>query len=470
MEELKFDIDLQSILRVLMKYWTVLLICAILGALTGWSLSKWVIKPVYASSVTIYAWDNNDNPTTPTAKYQDIALNSQLVNDFREIITSYLVQDTVFTELKAKLPALQRSEFEIEASLQRNTRIIKIIATASTPEIAQMAANTSAAVFDKVVQDVMRLKNIKVIDSARLSLNALKPKTATNTVCGFFIGFVLALLAFLVSELLDYTIKSPDEIPLRLGKNVICTIPQAEKKDGTKDNSEARRICFFSDGHWGSAVSEAFKILRTNIEFTVPGKKQARIMMFTSALPGEGKSTIITNLAISICESGKKVLLIDCDLRKPFLHKFLSVDNFKGLVSVLAGSCTIQEVVHKNIINANLDLISSGPIPPNPTELLMTSSFKQLLAELSNDYEYIFIDAPPTLNMADSTIIGHLADATIFVITAGKTRIDLIKRSIRQMHQTKIEVAGILLNRFCPKMGKFDYFHYSYRDDSGISE
>ncbi|MEI8245252.1 MAG: CpsD/CapB family tyrosine-protein kinase, partial [Lentisphaerota bacterium] len=225
------------------------------------------------------------------------------------------------------------------------------------------------------------------------------------------------------------------------------------------------------------AIAEAFKILRANLEFMLPGKNKSKIVMFTSALPGEGKSTIIANLASSMCESGKKVLILDCDLRKPFMHKFFAVDNSKGLVSIIVGATPFQDTIHRNAHDKGLDLISSGPIPPNPTELLMTDEFKQLLEDLSKTYDYIFIDAPPTLNMADTTILGHLADATIFVITAGKTRIEIIKRCLRQLSQTNIEVSGILLNRFNIEAIKYNYYyyyhyhyHYNYKYASAASE
>jgi len=135
-------------------------------------------------------------------------------------------------------------------------------------------------------------------------------------------------------------------------------------------------------------------------------------------------------------------------------------------VPVLVGKASVQDAVHKNVLNSGLDLISSGPIPPNPTELLMSDAYKQLLSELSQSYDYVFIDTPPTLNMADTAIIGSMVDATMLVITAGKTRIELIKRCIRQLHQTNIEISGVLLNRFNVETVKYNYYYkYHYHAD-----
>ncbi|MHB9140244.1 MAG: CpsD/CapB family tyrosine-protein kinase, partial [Victivallaceae bacterium] len=264
----------------------------------------------------------------------------------------------------------------------------------------------------------------------------------------------------------------PEEVLERLNKNVIGTIPEADQRAINKTDNNNRQNNFqrlFASEEKNSVTAEAFKMLRTNIEFSIPGKKKSKIIMFTSSLPGEGKTTTISNLALSMCDSGKRVVLIDCDLRKPFLHKFFKVDNNHGVVSALVGKASVQEIIHKNVLNKSLDLISSGPIPPNPTELLMSDAYKQLLSELSQNYDYVFIDAPPTLNMADTAIIGSLVDAVILVITAGKTRIELIKRCIRQLKQTNIEVSGILLNRFNIEAIKYNYY-YKYHYHAYYSE
>ncbi|MHB9057118.1 MAG: tyrosine-protein kinase domain-containing protein [Paludibacteraceae bacterium] len=462
------DFDFHFLFKLLFKYWLILLIGCILGSLFGIIFSKWIFKPEYESSVTAYAWQSNSgSDEISSVKYQDIEVSSRLVNDYKEIITSFRVQDEVFNQIKQKFPDVQNSDYKINTMLLRNTRILKIVASSSNPQLAQFAANATASAFEIVVQNVMQHKNIKIIDPARLPQKPVSPRQPLNVAVGLIAGLFLALLTVSVKELLDWTIKVPEEALERLGKNVIGTIPENEDTDNGKKhkgkfghpNKQSR---IFIDEKDSSAIVEAFKILRTNIEFSIPGKQKSKIIMFTSTLPNEGKTTIVSNLALSMCESGKKVVLLDCDLRKPFLHKFFQVDNSKGIVSILVGKASLEDSINKNLLGKGLDLIVSGPIPPSPTELLMSDAYKQLLDELSKNYDYVFIDAPPTLNMADTAIIGRLVDATMLVITAGKTRIELIKRCIRQLHQSNIEVSGILLNRFNPGGVKFGYYHYHY--------
>jgi len=469
MEDFKFNIDAQAILHILLKYWLIILIAAIAGGVLGWVFNKWIFAPVYESTKTVFAWESNDSETKNlVAKIQDIDANTRLVNDYKEIIASRKVQKEVSELVKQKFSA-DKYKYKVNSDIQRNTRIIRISAYCSNPAVAQFVANATADVFIKTVQEIMNLRNIKIIDVAELPENPVKPQLLLNIIVGFMLGLLIAVAVTTARELLDWTIKIPEEIPDRLNKNVIGTIPEAPQLHGnkpdTKNNpSNVSRI--FVTENKQSAIAEAFKMLRTNIEFSIPGKKKSKIIMFTSTLPGEGKTTVISNLALSMCESGKKVVLIDCDLRKPFIHKFFKVDNSNGIVPVLVGKASVQDAVHKNVLNSGLDLISSGPIPPNPTELLMSDAYKQLLSELSQSYDYVFIDTPPTLNMADTAIIGSMVDATMLVITAGKTRIELIKRCIRQLHQTNIEISGVLLNRFNVETVKYNYYYkYHYHAD-----
>jgi capsular exopolysaccharide synthesis family protein len=465
MDDFKFNIDGQTILHILLKYWLIILISAIFGGIVGWICNKWVFEPVYESTKTVFAWESNESETKNiVAKVQDIDANTRLVNDYKEIITSRKVQKAVWALVKEKFPD-GIYKYKVNSDLQRNTRIIRITAYCSNPVVAQFVADATADIFIKTVQEIMNLKNIKIIDVAELPEAPVKPRLPINIIVGFMLGLLMAVAVTAARELLDWTIKIPEEIPERLNKNVIGTIPEGSSLHGSKpDTSIPHKVPrVFVTENKNSAIAEAFKMLRTNIEFSIPGKKKSKVIMFTSSLPGEGKTTIISNLALSMCESGKKVVLLDCDLRKPFIHKFFKVDNSNGIVSVLVGKASIREVVHKNVFNSGLDLISSGPMPPNPTELLMSDAYKQLLGELSQHYDYVFIDTPPTLNMADTAIIGSLVDATMLIITAGKTRIELIKRCIRQLRQTNIEVSGILLNRFNIESIKYNYYYkYHY--------
>ena len=465
MDDFKFNIDGQTVLHILLKYWLIILCSAILGGILGWIFNKWVFEPVYESTKTVFAWESNESEIKNiAAKVQDIDANTRLVNDYKEIITSRKVQKAVSALVKEKFPD-GKYTYKVNSDLQRNTRIIRITAYCSNPAVAQFVADTTADVFIKTVQEIMNLKNIKIIDVAELPEAPVKPRLPINIMVGLMLGLLVAVAITSARELLDWTIKIPEEIPDRLNKNVIGTIPEgtaSRNKTDTNHNQDNVSRTFVTENKH-SAVAEAFKMLRTNIEFSIPGKKKSKVIMFTSSLPGEGKTTVVSNLALSMCESGKKVMLIDCDLRKPFTHKFFKVDNSNGVVSVIVGKASIQEVVHKNVWNSGLDLISSGPIPPNPTELLMADAYKQLLSELSQHYDYVFIDTPPTLNMADTAIIGSLVDATMLIITAGKTRIEIIKRCIRQLHQTNIEVSGILLNRFNIEAIKYNYYYkYHY--------
>ena len=176
---------MQSILQALMKYCIAILICAILGGFAGWGLSKWVFSPVYESSVMIFAWESNQdvNPVNSTTAMKSIELdlNSRLVNDYKEIITSRKVQDEV-SRLKQQKFINEPRKNKINTDIQRNTRMIKIVASSSNPDAAVFVANTTAEVFINVVKDIMNLKSIQIIDAGELPKKTVKPNPVTNTI------------------------------------------------------------------------------------------------------------------------------------------------------------------------------------------------------------------------------------------------------------------------------------------------
>lgn len=208
--------------------------------------------------------------------------------------------------------------------------------------------------------------------------------------------------------------------------------------------------------------AEAFKVLRTNLQFLSIDKKEIKSILFTSTAPDEGKSTMISNLAVTIAQTGKKVILIDCDLRMPVQHKIFSYDNLIGLTSAISGSFPLEKCIQTTDIE-NLDILSAGPIPPNPAEMVGSDRMTKLLAELKEKYDYILIDAPPVLAVTDAVLLSTKVDGVILVTLAGKTRIDRGLEAKEQLTRAKARILGVVLNGV--ERSKDDQYYYYYYGD-----
>lgn len=209
-------------------------------------------------------------------------------------------------------------------------------------------------------------------------------------------------------------------------------------------------------------ASEAYRMIRTNLEYTSIDRDK-KVILFTSSKTKEGKTTTVTNLAITLAHSNHKVLLIDCDLRKPRIHQLFELSNEQGLVNLLVKNKEINEVIQKVKDFENLEIITSGPIPPMPAELLASERMKTLISDLSKIYDYILIDTPPVLSVADATIMSSMVDGVVLVVAIGQTHINVIKTAQKSLEKVNANILGVILSKADNgKNANNYYYHYDY--------
>ncbi len=220
------------------------------------------------------------------------------------------------------------------------------------------------------------------------------------------------------------------------------------------------RLRLFTLKNPKSIVSEAFRTLRTNIQFTNIDKS-IKIIVVTSSGPGEGKTTIACNLATSIAQTDKRVLLIDCDMRKPRVHKVFGISNLDGLTNILMGEKRLSDVEFKGDQDIkSLTLVTSGPIPPNPAELLGSRRMKDFLDDMRDQFDMIIIDSPPVNLVTDSAVLSTIADGVIMVVEVGKTDVDAAVSGKELLEKVNANLIGVVLNKI-PTKGR-SYYNYSY--------
>ena len=206
-----------------------------------------------------------------------------------------------------------------------------------------------------------------------------------------------------------------------------------------------------------SVGAEAYKTLRTNIQYS-SFDKNAQAIIVTSSQPGEGKSTISGNLALSMAQDGKKTILIDCDLRKPTVHKKFGITNSSGLSEVIVGKVDLKDAMKE--FNKNLTIITSGKIPPNPSEMLGSNNMQRFLNELKRHYDCIILDTPPVLAVTDAQILSRNVDGMILVIRAGRTKKEIVIKAKKQIENVGGKIIGTILNAVDSKNGRNNYYYY----------
>lgn len=298
---------------------------------------------------------------------------------------------------------------------------------------------------------------LTVVDPAVAPLEPATPRVLLNTLLAGIVGLMLALALIFLREYLDDTLKSPDDVEASTGLATLGTIIQMK---GDKGRKAMYRLAAML--HPLSPVAEAYRTLRTNIEFAAVDSP-ARTILVTSAIPGEGKTTTAANLAVVFAQTGHTTLLLDADLRRSEVHNMFGLQNTTGLTSLIRS----DDVQLRDVIQAteqeHLSVLTSGPHPPNPAELLRSSRMRTILERLVGSFEFVIIDSPPLQAVTDAAILSSIVDGTVLVVEAGRTR----RGAVQHGHEAAVKgggrILGVTLNRMSEAMSH-EYYSYDYRD------
>jgi tyrosine-protein kinase Etk/Wzc len=299
------------------------------------------------------------------------------------------------------------------------------------------------------------ISNINIVDPAITPRIPVKPQKARNLLLGLVFGFALGLGLVFFLEYLDDSIKDADEAKRVMGLPILAIIPHIFGREQKRNGSSKDENVLIMHNEPKSIAAEAFRSLRTNLHFTAINKEK-KIMLFTSTFPQEGKSTITANEAVAISQTGARVLIIDCDLRRSSLHEKFGHSKTPGLSEILTGDVTFEMALHDTGI-PNLDLITAGTTPPNPSELLGSEVMRQFLLARRENYAYIIIDAPPVLAVTDAPVLTAVADIVILVMEAGRVPIKAAQHMRDALATLQTPIAGMIIN---DKTGKGESYGY----------
>jgi capsular exopolysaccharide synthesis family protein len=370
--------------------------------------------------------------------------------------------------------AEKRAQVEQLQSLQRsyenayNTLLVqKKVVAADDEELTQLEKtfNLYQQIYLNLLNNrealrLARLQNtltVAKIDDAQVNPDPIRPRTSLNSLLGALAGVILAVSVIFLLDFLDDTIKNREDVKRMFGLPTLGQVPEHETPE---------EVGLFIASQPRSPVSETYRALRTNLEFSSVDYPLKTILV-TSAGPGEGKSTVATNLAGALAQAGKKVLLIDTDLRRPRVHQYLGLGNRFGLSDLFLGNGNLADVtqVYEGPNNTCFEVVTTGAIPPNPGELLSSERMKTLLAEAAQNAGVVIIDSAPSL-VADSQAISASADGIIIVVESGSTRAEPVRAMLESLRRTQTRILGLVINRMKAHHGEYGYYNgYYYQDE-----
>jgi len=452
--------DFNDHIRTLRKNWLVIVLLTFLGlgVVAGYTLTR---TPAYESSSTVFV--STQGGSTVAELQQGSNFAQARINTYVGLVTTPVVLDPVIDELGLATSAASLAQ-NVTASAAQNSTLITIVVSNPDPKMSAAIAN---AVATSLAQTVPALEPAAVDGSSPVRLSRVRdaqpaaepssPNVPVNLALGTVIGLTIGIAFAVVRTRLDNRVRTPRDAE---------AITKAPGIGAIAFDSRARERPLIVHADPLSPRAESFRALRTNLQFLDMGGRSSFVI--TSSIPSEGKSTTTINLAIALADAGKRVALLDTDLRKPKVAEYLSIEGGAGLTDVLIGRAQLSEVMLQ-WGGRSLYVLPAGKVPPNPSELLGSRQMNLLLDALENDFDVVLCDAPPLLPVTDAAILARTTSGALMVVSAGRTTRHQLTLATEALSTAGAKLAGFVMS-MVPTRGPDSYYSgygygYGYRYD-----
>lgn len=476
------EIDLSRIWKAICHRIWLVLIASVLCVVITLVGTFYLVTPEYESSAMFYVNNNSLSvgDTSFSISQGDITAAKSLVDTYIVILNSraclndvidYAGIDISYSDLKNM----------ISASAVNDTEVFEIVVTSEDPAQAEQIANAIAYILPKRISSIVEGTSANIVDYAVESSKPSSPNYPKNALVGFMIGFVISIIYIVVRELFDVTIRAQEDIERCSDHPVLAQVPdmlrsseqgsdyygygaKKSKNQTAKHTANNNNKVSLVGKNISFAASEAYKMLRTKLQFSFVDEITCPIIGVSSALAGEGKSLSSVNLAYSLAQLDKRVLLIDCDMRRPSLSTKLPISKVPGLSNYLTGQKDKFSIIqHCEIDTDNrFDVISSGDNPPNPIELISSRKMEKILNELRDEYDYIIIDLPPVGEVSDAMAAAKLVDGMLIVVRQDYCNTVALSTALNQFEFIETKIIGVVMNCVGESGGRYSRYGRGY--------
>lgn len=450
--------ELQDYIRIVRKRWmTIVLTTLVVLGLSA--LFTATATKQYASTTRFFVSVSGADDSAQLQ--QGSTFVQQRVKSYAQLLKTPRALDPVIAEVGDGVNADDLAE-AITVTAPPDTVMLEVTVTDPSPERAQKIAAALGEAFPTVVDEIERPSDtsrtspvkVSLVQPATTSGTPVSPNPVRNLALGLVLGLLLGLGLAVLRHLMDTTVRTSDDVEEITEEPIIGAVhfdPRAKKEPLIVESDPT------------SPRSEAFRALRTNLMF-VNAASHPRTIALTSSIPGEGKSTTIANLALTLAQSGSRVCLVEADLRRPRLLKYLGLEGVAGLTDVLIDRATLDEVLQP-YGEHGLDVLGCGSIPPNPSELLASTAMSTVLSDLSSRYDYVLIDTPPVLPVTDAVVLSAKVDGIMVLVGTTIVRKEQLEATLEALEAVDNTVLGLVLNRVGTKSGEGTGYYGYYSDE-----
>ena len=472
----ELEIDLQRLINALLNKAWLIAIAAVLCAVITFVGTFFFITPKYQSSAMFYV--NNNSLSLGEAS---LSISSADISASRGLVKSYIVILNTRQTLNDVIDyaGVDRSYGEVKNMITAEavdaTEIFRVVVTSPDPQEAEKLAGAISYILPKRISSIIEGTSAKIVDSAVVASSPSSPSYSRNTILGFALGMVLAAAWVVLRELMDVTIRSEEDIALSCPNPVLAAVPDMEvhskggsyygygQKSAYDKTGSRKGKTELVGGNISFAAAEAYKLLRTKLQFSFADEGDCRVIGVSSALTGEGKSLSAVNLAYSMSQLGKRVLLMDCDMHRPTLADKLPIQKTPGLSDFLSGQTSADKLLQLCGIKDEeraFHAISAGRTPPNPMELLSSRRMEMMLERLRQSYDYIILDLPPVGEVGDALAVAKLTDGMLLVVRQNYCDRTVLNSAVRQFAFVDAKILGVVFNCTTESTGKYGKQYY----------
>ncbi len=459
----EFEIDIKRIFNALLaRIWWIVGSCVV-TTVAAFLITFFLITPLYKSSAMFYVNNADISVGNISASISsgDLMASKGLVDSYIVILkTRTTLMDVI--EYSGTNKTYGQVLGMISASAVNETEIFKVEVTSSDPKEAENIANAIAYVLPKKISNIIEGTSAKVVEYAVIASGPSSPSYVKNVAIGGIVGFIISAGYIALREMFDLTVRNDEDIAQTCKYPILAEVPDmaAPSKGGYYAKSKKKygygygkgkkvdtNAEFFGD-NMSFAASEAYKLLRTKIQFSFADENDCHVICATSAFSGEGKSLSTVNLAASLSQLDKKVLLVDCDLRRPSIAKKLGITVVPGLSDYLTRNVHSNEIIREFSFGEHIkfDVIPAGRIPPNPMELLGSARMEKITSKLKDVYDYIIFDLPPIEEVGDALVAAKLSDGVVMVVRQDHCNRVALENAIKQLEFVEAKIIGVIFN------------------------